>query len=250
MSRLGTAMLRRRNRSSGLGAVGSARIERRGALVVGEGLQILNEPIRSHIVVDSGARLSIGSNLRMAHGCGIYCGARSTIGSNVVMQAFVSVIDSDFHVAGNLAARPEPRSIHIGDDVVLGSWTVVLPGSVIADGAVVAAGSVVSGRVAAGAHVSGNPARPTLRGADRDQISPGDDVNARVVRLLSELFDHQVDLTMSRDQIVAWDSLGSVRLLGALEEAFPAFVIVDKLVLAACSVEDVVNSIKSVDPVG
>ena len=244
MSSITAPLAKRRNRRRKLGDIGFARIECRGGLVVGDGLRIENEPIRSHIVVDSGATLTIGRDLRMAYGCGLYCGAQSTIGNNVVLQAFVSVIDSDFHVAGNLSERPVPRSIHIGDDVVLGCWSVVLPGTVIGHGAVAAAGSVLSGRVA-GAHGSGNPAAAGRRVEEHDVAWGTEEVNALVVRLMTDLFDHPVDGSMSRDQIEAWDSLGSVRLLGALEESFPQIALTERRLLAACSVGDIVEAITS-----
>lgn len=53
----------------------------------------------------------------------------------------------------------------IGDEVMIGANTTILPGVVIGDGAVVAAGSVVHRDVPPGAFVGGNPLR---------EIKPGE----------------------------------------------------------------------------
>lgn len=50
--------------------------------------------------------------------------------------------------------------IKIGENVVVGQKSVVLPGVTIEDDAVVAAGAVVTGDVESGQKVAGNPAEP------------------------------------------------------------------------------------------
>lgn len=54
----------------------------------------------------------------------------------------------------------------IGDHVLIGANTTILPGVTIGDGAVVAAGAVVHKDVAPGAFVGGNPLRELKRSSD------------------------------------------------------------------------------------
>ncbi|MNP71792.1 Virginiamycin A acetyltransferase [compost metagenome] len=49
--------------------------------------------------------------------------------------------------------------MQIGDEVMIGANSTILPGVTIGDGAVVAAGSVVHKDVAPGTFVGGNPLR-------------------------------------------------------------------------------------------
>ncbi len=57
--------------------------------------------------------------------------------------------------------QPEtrPNGITIGDDVLIGAGSVILPNSQIGSGAVVGAGSVVQGKIPEYAIVAGSPAR-------------------------------------------------------------------------------------------
>jgi acetyltransferase-like isoleucine patch superfamily enzyme len=60
----------------------------------------------------------------------------------------------------------------IGDEVMIGANSTVLPGVVIGDRAVIAAGTVVHKDVPAGAFVAGNPMREIMRkGVDRTFIT-------------------------------------------------------------------------------
>ncbi|MCL6456574.1 MAG: acyltransferase [Gorillibacterium sp.] len=49
--------------------------------------------------------------------------------------------------------------VHIGENVMIGAGSLILPGVTIGDGAVVAAGTVVYKNVEAGSFVAGNPQR-------------------------------------------------------------------------------------------
>ncbi len=62
--------------------------------------------------------------------------------------------------------------VEIGDEVLIGANTLILPGVQIGDRAVVAAGSVVTRDVPPGAFVGGNPARPLKRRAPSEGCSP------------------------------------------------------------------------------
>jgi acetyltransferase-like isoleucine patch superfamily enzyme len=91
-------------------------------------------------------------------------GAELTIGDRCLFGQFVSVIASghEFGDADRTIAEQgvsAKSGVAIGDDVWIGTHSVVLPGTRIGDGAVVGGGSVVTADVAPYTIVAGNPAR-------------------------------------------------------------------------------------------
>lgn len=78
----------------------------------------------------------------------IHVGKNSIIGYNTTILAHEYLIH-EYRLG----------DVTIGDNVLIGANTTILPGVTIGDGAVVAAGSVVHKNVAAGAFVGGNPLR-------------------------------------------------------------------------------------------
>lgn len=133
-------------------------------LVVGDGVRIKRdvragwEPGRA-----PNAELSIGpgtevlSETRLDCTGGIQVGERSHIGRRSTIYTHRHVLDRrDTPV---LDAPIETAPVIIGDDVMLYSEVVVLPGVTIGDGAVVAVRSVVSDDVPPYAIVAGMPAR-------------------------------------------------------------------------------------------
>ena len=122
--------------------------------------------------------------------------------------------DSDFHATGGRGADLQPAAIRIGSKVKLGSRVTVMKGARIDDGATVCCGSVVSGHVVAGAVVAGVPARPVGSGQEGSEV----DLMALVMQVLGlHSVPHPDD---GPDQIDGWDSLGRLRLLLALEDAY------------------------------
>jgi acetyltransferase-like isoleucine patch superfamily enzyme len=113
------------------------------------------------------AELRIGSGVRMS-GTTVCAVERVRIGDRCVFGANATVADTDFHSLDSaLRCRPESdaghashASIEIGDDVFVGSASMILKGVRIGDGAVVGAGSVVTKDIPAGVIAAGNPARP------------------------------------------------------------------------------------------
>ena len=78
----------------------------------------------------------------------IHVGTNSVIGYNTTILAHEYLIH-EYRLG----------DVWIGDNVLIGANTTILPGITIGDGAVVAAGSVVHKNVAAGTFVGGNPLR-------------------------------------------------------------------------------------------
>jgi acetyltransferase-like isoleucine patch superfamily enzyme len=125
----------------------------------------LNHPVKISTVRAS-ARITIGNDVGLSGTC-IVCAEAVHIGSEVLIGANVLVIDTDFH-----PITPEQRrfsddensiqtlSVHIGNNVFVGTSAIILKGVRIGDNSVVAAGAVVTaGDYAAGAILAGNPAR-------------------------------------------------------------------------------------------
>lgn len=81
-----------------------------------------------------------------------------TIGRNSVIGYNTTILAHEY-----LIREYRLGEVHIGDEVMIGANTTILPGVTIGDGAVVAAGSVVHKDVAPGSFVGGNPLREIER---------------------------------------------------------------------------------------
>lgn len=77
-----------------------------------------------------------------------------TIGRNSVIGYNTTILAHEY-----LIKEYRLGEVRIGDEVLIGANSTILPGVTIGDGAVVAAGSVVHKDVAAGTFVGGNPLR-------------------------------------------------------------------------------------------
>ena len=210
-----------------------------GTLTIGDGVRISSAPAPSHMVTGIDGVLTIGSGVRIGHGAAISCTDAVRIGDRSVLGAFVMVMDSDFHVAGDMDTPAPPEPIGIGSDVVIGHRVVVLPGSTIGDGARVLAGSVVAGAIAPFTTVAGNPAIDTARVSGSSTGGTIDEIIANVFQLATPLADD-----VRPEQVEGWDSLGMLRLLLALESAFD-LVLDEQRLIAVTDVGDIKRLIAS-----
>lgn len=87
----------------------------------------------------------------------IKIGRNSVIGYNTTILAHEYLVD-EYRLG----------EVRIGDRVLVGANTTILPGVTIGDGAVVAAGTVVHKDVPAGAFVGGNPMQIIREGSSSD----------------------------------------------------------------------------------
>ena len=210
-----------------------------GTLTIGDGVRISSAPAPSHLVTGVGGVLTIGDGVRIGHGAAISCTDAVRIGDRSVLGAFVMVMDSDFHVAGDMETLAPPGPIDIGRDVTIGHRVVVLPGTTIGDGARVRAGSVVAGTIPPHTTVAGNPAIDTSVIAGSSTHGTIDEVIATVFQLSSPLADD-----VRPEQVAGWDSLGMLRLLLALESAFD-IVLDEQRLIAVTDVGDIKRLIAS-----
>jgi acetyltransferase-like isoleucine patch superfamily enzyme len=109
------------------------------------------------------AILEVGDGFGMTGGT--LCAAeRIVIGSNVIVGANTTIIDTDFHPLCAEKRRLNPNEaatepITIEDDVFISMHCLILKGVTLGRGCVVGAGSVVTRDVPEGATACGNPAR-------------------------------------------------------------------------------------------
>ena len=95
----------------------------------------------------------IGPGLQLHHGTGLVVNHSTRIGSNCTLR-HCTTIGNKQRADGTFTDSPV-----IGNDVDIGSNSVILGAITIGDGAVIGAGSVVVKDVPAGCVVAGNPAR-------------------------------------------------------------------------------------------
>jgi acetyltransferase-like isoleucine patch superfamily enzyme len=126
---------------------------------IGDDFFIRSSPIQTHIDVKRSGKLIIGHRVSIGHGAGISSHHSVEIGDDVLIGSFVLIMDTDHHYPGNRTAEPARGPIFIGSGCRIGPHATILRGSHIGEGAYVEAGSVVSGRIAPGARVSGVMAR-------------------------------------------------------------------------------------------
>ena len=216
---LTTARLRDANRvGKNARTAGAPYIKNRGAIEIGDDFFISSEPVVSHIVASRGARVSIGNGVTIGSGAAIASEAEIRIGNNVRIGRNVMILDTDFHDAVSMDGPGTAVPVVIEDDARLDDGVVVLKGARIGKGAWIGASSVVSGVVPPGAFAVGVPARVRRDKKARDT----GDVAERVRAVIAETFDLHKPLEPSDGpaQIVRWDSLGTLRLLLALEDEF------------------------------
>jgi long-chain acyl-CoA synthetase len=231
-------------------------IENYGTITVGENFNIRSLFVVAHMVTGPGGVIEIGDDVKVQVGVGICAYSKITIGSRVSIGPHVMILDSDFHSASDYNTAPEAAPIEIGNDVWLAYRVTVLRGSKIGDGSVITAGSVVAGEIPPGVIAGGNPARVLRRieGKDpfvetakasaeveaaprapmgsvaigaataRQDRRPLTAINPELVQRVRQVAAEAFQLTQLPEleagpgQILAWDSLGQLRLSIAVEE--------------------------------
>lgn len=114
-------------------------------------------------IVDDEASLTIGDFVFVGAGCQFDVAQSISIGSHTLIAPSVFITDHGHAIAR--AHRIDEQGSHrkpvtIGNDVWIGTKSVILPGVTIGDGAVIGAGSVVRQDVDPYTIVAGVPARP------------------------------------------------------------------------------------------
>ena len=107
------------------------------------------------------ARILVGDWTTIGHHTFIFATTEIFIGNNCLVAPFCYFVDSNHGVRKDRLIREQDMSakrIVVGDDVWIGTNSVVLKGVSIGSGAVIAAGSIISEDIPEYAIVAGNPA--------------------------------------------------------------------------------------------
>lgn len=104
--------------------------------------------------------IRIGDAVMISPGVRISASDEILIGDGCMMANGVYITDCDWHgIYDRMHRDPQPRPVHIGNNVWIGDRATVLKGVTIGDNSIVAACSVVTRDVPANVVVAGNPAR-------------------------------------------------------------------------------------------
>lgn len=133
-------------------------IANKGSMTIGQGCTFRSFRLRQTITVTRDAVLQIGSDSFFNDGLNVFATKSIIIGSHVDVGDMVYIYDSDSHqVSPSDPVKALP--VTIGNNVWIGTGTIVLRGSRIGDYAVIGAGSIVTGDVPARSLAVGSPAR-------------------------------------------------------------------------------------------
>lgn len=116
------------------------------------------------IIARDGGKISIGNNCGIS-GSVIYSLKEIEIKDNVMIGGNCKIIDHDFHPLEPKARLEDNRKmirrkkISIGNNVFIGTNSIILRGTEIGDNCVIGAGSVVSGTFESNCVIAGNPAK-------------------------------------------------------------------------------------------
>jgi acetyltransferase-like isoleucine patch superfamily enzyme/acyl carrier protein len=196
----------------------------RAQITIGARFHFSSSPETSHLVAGEGAQIQFGDDVWIGYGASLSANRHLSIGDGTKLGPFVTIMDTDFHVAGDRSAPPAATPILIGREVSIGTGVTILRGTTIGDGARVGPCSVVSGLVPPGVTVAGVPARE--RGSMHGESG---DVSVVVMQTLG--LPAPPALEDGPRDVPGWDSLGALKLLLALEDVFGVAIEQDELVL-------------------
>jgi acetyltransferase-like isoleucine patch superfamily enzyme/acyl carrier protein len=208
-----------------------------GDIRIGDDFFLSSRPVQSHIVTFPGAEIHIGHRVRISYGAAVAAARQIRIGDGTLIGPFVVIMDTDFHRPGDRDSSGDTAPVHIGSDVSIGARVTILRSTVIGDGATILSGSTVSGLVPGRATVGGVPARALAAGPTTDPTDVPDLI-CSVLGLAERPGPDQ-----GPHDIPEWDSLGTLRLLLAIEETYGISVREDEVQSAksVAALLDVVN---------
>lgn len=121
------------------------------------GLKMGRSNLHRAVTLLSPWRVRVGDNVNIQMNCFLDGRGGLTIGNNVDVTPGVRIL-TEQHDIDSPDYAVVKRPVTIRDNVVVGSWALILPGVTVGEGAVIAAGSVVVKDVEPYTMVAGNPA--------------------------------------------------------------------------------------------
>ena len=155
----------------GVRTLGRPRIENFGYMQLGDDVLVRSVNVPVELCTGPGARLEIGSGVRLNYGVSIGATGSIQVGNRVRIGPYAMIVDTDFHDAYDRSKRPPPRPVTIADDVWIGAKASILPGVTIGRGAIIGTGAVVTKDVPEFAVVAGVPAR-VVKQLDPERFVP------------------------------------------------------------------------------
>lgn len=126
---------------------------------------ISGEKAKTRIEVRHGAKLDIGNNVGMS-GCTLFCTEAIKVGDNVKIGFGTHIYDTNFHsleakdrVTKDDILKVKKAPVYIGNNVFIGTRSIILKGVSIGNNSIVAAGSVVVKNIPQNEIWGGNPAK-------------------------------------------------------------------------------------------
>ena len=103
------------------------------------------------VILDQKGKVKIGSNVFFNHGCSLTALEQISVGDNCIFGENVKVYDHDHGFNDrNIPIKKQLYNIHevkIGNNVWIGSNTVILKGATIGNNVVIGAGSIIQGNI-------------------------------------------------------------------------------------------------------
>lgn len=135
-------------------------------LISGNMYNTIGRNIQSCIQIDDNAQLLIGNNVGMSN-VSIWASHSIHIGNNVKVGADTIILDSDMHSLNYIQRRDyitdianaSKKAVIIGNDVFIGTRSIICKGVNIGDNSIVGAGSVVVKNIPKNEIWAGNPAK-------------------------------------------------------------------------------------------
>ena len=160
--RFRAVLLRLRGMQAGAKTTISAQVRVRRPYCVAVGAHTFFEHGVYVKIVDDSASVVLGERVFLGAGTQLDVSHSLVIGSRALIAPGVFITDHTHNSMAGMTIREQgirAAKVVIGDDVWIGTRSVILPGVTIGNGAVIGAGSVVTSDVPANAVAAGVPAR-------------------------------------------------------------------------------------------